>query len=204
MLGKGEQREYNDYESRFVNGADHDVIFGLKWGAVQRVFEEVRRKGWGVLMNRFLYFYWHCKYLKLLNKDYSCRLYDMHTICCRSTNNKSVALSHATPTNKRRGRLRTSKASYAPGQSQPYSPVSETSHLIANCEPSAIMALRMGVGDVFTLCKGAVDLCSRAIHEEHEGTHTVVAEMKQVRAHLKSLEAQIGDENVFAKARPDM
>ncbi|KAH9221901.1 hypothetical protein DL95DRAFT_381680 [Leptodontidium sp. 2 PMI_412] len=66
------------------------------------------------------------------------------------------------------------------------------------------MALRMGVGDVFTLCKGAVDLCSRAIHEEHEGTHTIVAEMKQVRAHLKSLETQIGDEKAFSNARPDI
>ncbi|KAG4442596.1 hypothetical protein IFR05_001926 [Cadophora sp. M221] len=66
------------------------------------------------------------------------------------------------------------------------------------------MALRMGVGDVFTLCKGAVDLCSRAIHEEHEGTHTIVAEMKQVRAHLKSLESKIGDEKAFANARPDI
>ncbi|KAK0099701.1 hypothetical protein ONS95_013406 [Cadophora gregata] len=66
------------------------------------------------------------------------------------------------------------------------------------------MALRMGVGDAFTLCKSAVDLCSRAIHEEHEGAHTIVTEMKQVRAHLKCLEEQIGDEKVFAKARPDI
>lgn len=137
-------------------------------------------------------------------RDQSCKLYDTYPISCRSTNNKSVALSHATPTNERGGILRTSKTSYVPRQSEPHSSVSGISLIIANCEPSAIMALRMGVGDVFTLCKGAVDLCSRAIHEEHEGTHTVVAEMKQVRAHLKSLEAQIGDEKAFAKARPDM
>lgn len=62
----------------------------------------------------------------------------------------------------------------------------------------------MGVGDVFTLCKGAVDLCSRAIYEEHEGTHTIVTEMKQVRAHLKKLEAQVGDERTFAATRPDI
>ncbi|KAH7321855.1 hypothetical protein BKA65DRAFT_482290 [Rhexocercosporidium sp. MPI-PUGE-AT-0058] len=66
------------------------------------------------------------------------------------------------------------------------------------------MALRMGIGDVFTLCKGAVDLCSRAIHEDHEGMHTIITEMKQIRTHLKSLETQIGDEKTFINARPDI
>ncbi|KAL2068304.1 hypothetical protein VTL71DRAFT_16402 [Oculimacula yallundae] len=66
------------------------------------------------------------------------------------------------------------------------------------------MALRLGVGDIFTLCKSAVDVCSRAIHEEHEGTSTLVAEMKQIRTHLKTLETQIGDERAFVKARPEL
>jgi hypothetical protein len=66
------------------------------------------------------------------------------------------------------------------------------------------MALRLGVGDVFTVCKGAVDLCSRAIHDEPEEVQSVVAEMKLIRAHLKALDSQIGDEKAFATARPDM
>jgi predicted peroxiredoxin len=65
------------------------------------------------------------------------------------------------------------------------------------------MALRLGVGDVFTVCKGAVDFC-RAIHDEPEEVQSVIAEMKLIRAHLKSLESQIGDEKAFATARPDM
>ncbi|XMA12655.1 hypothetical protein WAI453_005446 [Rhynchosporium graminicola] len=66
------------------------------------------------------------------------------------------------------------------------------------------MALRMGIGDVFTLCKSAGDVCSRAIHEEHEGTNTLITEMKQIRSHLKSLEVQIGDESAFKKSGPEM
>jgi hypothetical protein len=65
------------------------------------------------------------------------------------------------------------------------------------------MALRLGVGDVFTVCKGAVDFC-RAIHDEPEEVQSVIAEMKLIREHLKSLESQIGDEKSFATARPDM
>jgi hypothetical protein len=65
------------------------------------------------------------------------------------------------------------------------------------------MALRLGVGDVFTVCKGAVDLC-RAIHDEPEEVQTAVAEMKLIRTHLKCLESQIGDEKSFATMRPDM
>ena len=65
------------------------------------------------------------------------------------------------------------------------------------------MALRLGVGDVFTVCKGAVDFC-RAIHDEPEEVQSVIAEMKLIREHLKSLESQIGDEKPFATARPDM
>jgi hypothetical protein len=66
------------------------------------------------------------------------------------------------------------------------------------------MALRLGVGDVFTVCKGAVDLCSRGIHDEPEDVRSIIAEMKLIRAHLKELESQIGDEKAFVTARPDM
>jgi hypothetical protein len=65
------------------------------------------------------------------------------------------------------------------------------------------MALRLGIGDVFTICKGAVDLC-KAIHDEPEEVQSVIAEMKLMRTHLKGLERQIGNEKSFAMARPDM
>ena len=65
------------------------------------------------------------------------------------------------------------------------------------------MALRMGIGDVLTICKGAIDI-AKAIHEEPEELRSVVAEMKTMRAHLKGLESQMGDEKSFASARPDM
>jgi hypothetical protein len=65
------------------------------------------------------------------------------------------------------------------------------------------MALRLGVGDVFTVCKGAMDLC-RAIHDEPEEVQSVIAEMKLIRSHLKNLENQIGDEKTFVTVRPDM
>jgi hypothetical protein len=54
------------------------------------------------------------------------------------------------------------------------------------------------------VCKGAVDLCSRGIHDEPEDVKSVIAEMKLIRAHLKELENQIGDEKAFVTARPDM
>jgi len=66
------------------------------------------------------------------------------------------------------------------------------------------MALRLGVGDVFTVCRGAVDLCSRGIHDEPEDVRSIIAEMKMIRSHLKELESQIGDEKAFVAARPDM
>ena len=65
------------------------------------------------------------------------------------------------------------------------------------------MALRLGVGDAFTICKGAVDLC-RAIHDEPAEVHSVIAEMKLMRTHLNALERKIGDEKAFAVSRPDM
>jgi len=61
----------------------------------------------------------------------------------------------------------------------------------------------MGVGDVFTVCKGAVDFC-RTFHDEHEEVQSVIAEMTLIRAHLKDLESRIGDEKSFVIARPDM
>lgn len=66
------------------------------------------------------------------------------------------------------------------------------------------MALRLGVGDVLTVCKGAVDFCSRTVHDEPEGVQSVVAEMKLIREHLKELDSRIGDEKTFATAQPDM
>jgi len=61
----------------------------------------------------------------------------------------------------------------------------------------------MGIGDVLTICKAAVDI-AKAIHEEPEELQSVVAEMKTMREHLKSLENQMGDEKSFASTRPDM
>jgi hypothetical protein len=75
---------------------------------------------------------------------------------------------------------------------------------LLNSSQHSAMALRLGVGDVFTVCKGAVDLCSRGIHDEPEDVKSVIAEMKLIRAHLKELESQIGDEKAFVTARPDM
>lgn len=65
------------------------------------------------------------------------------------------------------------------------------------------MALRLGIGDVFTLCKGTVDIC-KAIHDEPKEVQSTVASMKLMRAHLMELESKIGDEKSFAAARPDM
>jgi len=66
------------------------------------------------------------------------------------------------------------------------------------------MALRLGIGDVFTICKGAVDLCTAVPRVHDEEMRSTVAEMKLMKAHLKALENQVGDEHTFANARPDM
>jgi hypothetical protein len=68
------------------------------------------------------------------------------------------------------------------------------------------MALKLGIGDAFTLCKGAVDFCNTVprVRDESKEVQSVVAEMKLMKAHLKALETQIGDEQVFVKGRPDM
>lgn len=65
------------------------------------------------------------------------------------------------------------------------------------------MALRLGIGDVFTLCKGTVDIC-KTIHDEPKEVQSAIAGMKLMRAHLRDLESQVGDEKSFATARPDM
>lgn len=65
------------------------------------------------------------------------------------------------------------------------------------------MALRLGVSEAFTVCKGTVDFCT-TFHDEPAEVRLVVAEMTQIREHLKSLEKQIGDEKLFSAARPDM
>jgi hypothetical protein len=67
------------------------------------------------------------------------------------------------------------------------------------------MALRIGVGDVFTLCKGVLDLCtSTTLHEDPKELHSLVSEMALMRSNLKALPSQIGDEKAFATSRPDM
>lgn len=68
------------------------------------------------------------------------------------------------------------------------------------------MALKLGIGDALTLCKGAVDLCSAVprVRDESKEVQSVVAEMKLMKAHLKSLETQVGDEKAFVKGRPDI
>jgi hypothetical protein len=66
------------------------------------------------------------------------------------------------------------------------------------------MALRIGVGDAFTLCKGALDFCtSSTLHEDRE-LHSLVSEMALMRSNLKTLSCQVGDEKAFASSRPDM
>lgn len=48
-------------------------------------------------------------------------------------------------------------------------------------------ALRLGVGDVFTVCKSVVDLCAKATttnHEEMKDVRMLVAEMELMREHL--------------------
>lgn len=87
---------------------------------------------------------------------------------------------------------------------QSSTPTTKPLHSLLYSSQHSAMALRLGVGDVFTVCKGAVDLCSRGIHDEPEDVKSVIAEMKLIRAHLKELENQIGDEKAFVTARPDM
>ncbi len=66
-------------------------------------------------------------------------------------------------------------------------------------------ALRLGIGDVLTVCKGAIDL-GRTFHDEPhpEDVRSIVADMKMVKAHLKDLESKVGDETAFVKERNDM
>jgi hypothetical protein len=66
------------------------------------------------------------------------------------------------------------------------------------------MALRLGIGDAFTICKGAVDFCSAVPRVHDEEVQSAVAEMIQMKAHLKALESRIGDEALFIKARPEL
>jgi hypothetical protein len=67
------------------------------------------------------------------------------------------------------------------------------------------MALRISVGDAFTLCKGVLDLCtSSTLYEDHKELHSLVSEMALMRSNLKALSSQIGDEKTFASSRPDM
>lgn len=66
------------------------------------------------------------------------------------------------------------------------------------------MALRLGIGDTLTICKGAIDLCSRGLHEEPEDARTMIADMCLMRSHLQCLAKQLGDEKDFVKNRPDM
>ena len=68
------------------------------------------------------------------------------------------------------------------------------------------MALKLGIGDAYTLCKGALDFCSTVpkVRDESKEVQSVVAEMKLIKAHLRSLEAQVGDEQAFVMGRPDM
>ena len=66
------------------------------------------------------------------------------------------------------------------------------------------MALRLGIGDTLTLCKGAIDYCSRTAHDEPEDARILIADMCLMRSHLQCLSKQMGDEKVFAASRPDM
>jgi hypothetical protein len=66
------------------------------------------------------------------------------------------------------------------------------------------MALRLGIGDTLTLCKGAIDLCSRGLHEEPEDARMMIADMCLMRSHLQCLSKQMGDEKDFVASRPDM
>ncbi len=67
-----------------------------------------------------------------------------------------------------------------------------------------IMALRLGIGDTLTLCKGAIDLCSTRLHDEPEDSRRMIADMCLMRSHLQSLSKKMGDERDFVASRPDM
>ena len=66
------------------------------------------------------------------------------------------------------------------------------------------MALRLGIGDTLTLCKGAIDLCSRGLQDEPEDARIIVADMCLMRSHLQCLSRQMSDETDFVASRPDM
>ena len=55
-------------------------------------------------------------------------------------------------------------------------------------------ALRLGVGDVFTVCKSVLDLCAKATttnHEEMKDVRILVAEMEMMREHLNTIQQNI-------------
>lgn len=55
-------------------------------------------------------------------------------------------------------------------------------------------ALRLGVGDVFTVCKSVVDLCAKATttsHDEMRDMRIVVAEIQVMREHLDAIHAKM-------------
>jgi hypothetical protein len=66
------------------------------------------------------------------------------------------------------------------------------------------MALRLGIGDAVTICKSVLDACKSGHLDSGKEVQTIVAEMEQMRGHLKSLEIRIGDEKTFAAAKPDV
>jgi len=66
------------------------------------------------------------------------------------------------------------------------------------------MALRLGIGDTLTVCKGALDYCTRTLHDEPEEARILIADMCLMRTHLQSLSKQLGDEKSFVASRPDM
>lgn len=55
-------------------------------------------------------------------------------------------------------------------------------------------ALRLGVGDVFTVCKSVVDLCAKVTttnHEEMKDVRLLVAEMEMMREHLSAVQQNL-------------
>jgi hypothetical protein len=59
---------------------------------------------------------------------------------------------------------------------------------------SEMAALRLGVGDVFTVCKSVVDLCAKATtssHDDMRDLRMVVAEIQAMREHLDVIHARM-------------
>lgn len=60
-------------------------------------------------------------------------------------------------------------------------------------------ALRLGVGDVFTICKSALDLCAKAAstnHEDLKDIRVLAGEMEMMREHLHSIDNHINQKGV--------